>query len=96
MKLVLMHVTLEFPNGPPNKLVTQRAGPYQVMKRVDDSHYVVKELGHHKLYTVHISRLESFIFDMSRIDPLRIALKDKGEDIVESVLKKIRQRNVLF
>ena len=73
---------------PPSKLQTKRKGPYVVLGH-DGSTYQVKHLADHKITNVHISRLENFRSDATRVDPVTIAAKDQREFIVEEILEHL-------
>jgi hypothetical protein len=73
---------------PPSKLQTKRKGPYVVLSH-DGSTYQVKHLADHKISNVHISRLENFRSDATRVDPVTIAAKDQREFIVEEILEHL-------
>jgi hypothetical protein len=49
-------------------------------------HYKIKNVADQKISTVHVSRLEEFQIDRSRVDPMAVAAKDIREFVVESVL----------
>jgi hypothetical protein len=51
--------------------------------------YQIKHLADHKITNVHVSRLENFRCDATRVDPVTIAAKDQREFIVEEILEHL-------
>jgi hypothetical protein len=83
-------VLCEYPNqqirrGAPNKLHPVLKGPMKVIERHGDE-YVCEDLITHSRERVHVSRLRTFSNE-SNLDPTRVAMRDRGEFIVESVLE---------
>ena len=78
-------VLLEWPTGPPSKLMARKKGPYRVTKSVG-ADVTIKDLSNGKEMVVHINRLTPFIFDENRINPLEIAIKDKKEHFLEKII----------
>ena len=87
-------VTTSYPENqdgvskPPSKLLTKRKGPFVVLSHTGST-YQIKHLADHKITNVHISRLESFRNDATRVDPVTIAAKDQREFIVAEILEHL-------
>jgi transposase InsO family protein len=87
-------VTTSYPENqdgvskPPSKLLTKRKGPFVVLSHTGST-YQIKHLADHKITNVHISRLEGFRVDTTRVDPVTIAAKDQREFIVAEILEHV-------
>ncbi len=83
--LVAYPDTLDGKGRPPTKLMPIRKGPMKILDRNGDS-YEVLDLVSRQSDSVHISRIFPFLFDDTRIDPEKIAYRDKEEFEVEQIL----------
>lgn len=73
------------PGGQRHKMQLPKAGPYLVVNSVLDD-YTIQDLVNHKLITTHISNLSKFEFDDNRVDPKLVAIHNRGEFTVDSVV----------
>jgi hypothetical protein len=71
---------------PPAKLLTKRKGPFVILS-YDGPIYELKNAGDKKINYAHVSTLERFHYDISRVDPMAIAAKDHREFVVERILE---------
>ena len=84
-------VTVSYPQNmtgkskPPDKLLTQRKGPYEIVDQ-KGSTYTMRHIADNKIITRHISQLELFIYDPDSVDPMEVAAKDLKEFVVEEIL----------
>jgi hypothetical protein len=84
-------VTVSYPanhtgkSRPPGKLLTQRKGPYEVVKHIGST-YELRHVGDNTKISRHVSQLELFYYDPDTVDPMEIAAKDLKEFIVEEIL----------
>ena len=92
-----LHAGLEFysinsyvlytaPIGTSDKLKLKRRGPYQVVNKLD-SIYTIQDLLDGKLITTHIKNLRKFLYDPARTNPLDIAVQNRGEFFIDSILE---------
>jgi hypothetical protein len=79
------YVVLDPPEGRRPKLQTRKKGPYQVINIVG-SKYVLQDLLSGKNFETHISNLAPFNFDPSRTDPVKEAMNDSQEFLIEAIL----------
>jgi transposase InsO family protein len=84
-------VTVSYPQNmtgkskPPDKLLTQRKGPYEIVEQ-KGSTYTMRHVADNRIITRHISQLELFIYDPDSVDPMEVAAKDLKEFVVEEIL----------
>jgi hypothetical protein len=84
-------VTVSYPQNmsgkskPPDKLLTQRKGPYEVVEHTGST-YKLRHVADNKVIHRHISQLELFYYDPDSVDPMEVAAKDLKEFIVEEIL----------
>ena len=77
--------TLHNKGQPPTKLMTIKKGPMKILERHGDK-YEVLDLVSRKSEGIHISRIYPFLYDDTRVDPEKIAYRDKEEFEVEQIL----------
>ena len=82
------HPNQELRRGAPNKLAPVLKGPMKVISNNKDD-YLLQDLVTGKEEKVHIKRLKAFHFDANLFDPKAIALTDRGEFFVESIVDHI-------
>ena len=80
------YVLFTSPNGPGDKLELKHKGPYQVVNKLD-SIYTIQDLVDGKLITTHIKNLREFLYDPDRTDPMDIAVQNRGEFFIDSILE---------
>jgi transposase InsO family protein len=73
-----------FKKGPPNKLLTNLKGPYQVIDHELNT-YNLRDLGSEKLETHHVTDLRPFRYDPEYTDPVDVALADKELFVVDAI-----------
>ena len=52
-----------------------------------DSIYTIQDLVDGKLITTHIKNLREFLYDPDRTDPMDIAVQNRGEFFIDSILE---------
>ena len=80
------YVLYTAPTGTSDKLELKHRGPYQVVNKLD-SIYTIQDLVNGKLITTHIKNLREFLFDPARTNPLDIAVQNRGEFFIDSILE---------
>ena len=87
------YVLMEYPDDgfllrprPPNKLLTQLRGPLKVISNNGPAYTLRDETSTTKMIVAHVSRLRVFHYDLERVDPVQIAMKDTDQFLVESIL----------
>ena len=87
------YVLMEYPDDgfllrprPPNKLLTQLRGPLKVISNNGPAYTLRDETSTTKMVVAHVSRLRAFHYDLERVDPVQVAMKDTDQFLVESVL----------
>ena len=75
---VLVEYKNTFRRGPNSKLLPFLKGPLQVVNK-EKSKYYLKDLITQKVKPYHVKRLSQFNFDISKWDPLQVALRDTGD-----------------
>ena len=61
-------------------------GPYQVLNKLD-SIYTIQDLVDGKFNTTHINNLHEFHYDPERTNPIDIAVQNRGEFFIDSILE---------
>jgi hypothetical protein len=79
------YVLLEHPEGRPHKLKMTKRGPFQVTNIIGTK-YTLQDLLTGKSFDTHIANLSPFNFDPHRTDPTEVAMHDKEEFEIESIL----------
>ena len=79
------YVLLEYPEGRPHKLKMIKRGPFQVTNIVGTK-YTLQDLLTGKTFDTHIANLSPFNFDPHRTDPADVAMHDKEEFEIDSVI----------
>jgi hypothetical protein len=79
------YVLLDHPSGPRSKLSMTKSGPFRVVNIVGSA-YTIQDLLTSKNMTVHISTLTPFNYDADRTDPVEVAMHDKEEFVIDSIL----------
>jgi transposase InsO family protein len=74
-----------FKKGPPNKLLANLKGPYQVIEH-DQNTYKLRDLGSEKIVSHHVTDIHPFKYDPEHTDPVEVALTDKDLFIVDAVV----------
>jgi hypothetical protein len=74
------------PIGPSDKLELKHRGPYQVVNKLD-SIYTIQDLVDGKFITTHINNLREFHYDLGRTNPIDIAVQNRGEFSIDSILE---------
>jgi len=80
------YVLFTSPSGRGDKLELKHKGPYQVMNKLD-SIYTIQDLVDGKIITTHITNLREFHYDPARTDPKDVAVQNKGEFFIETILE---------
>ena len=75
---VLAEYKNTFRRGPQSKLMPFLKGPFQIMNK-EKSKYFLKDLITQKIKPYHVKRLTQFNLDVSKWDPLNVALRDTGD-----------------
>jgi transposase InsO family protein len=73
-----------FKKGPPNKVLTNLKGPYQVIAHELNA-YELRDLGSEKIETHHVTDLRPFKYDPEHTDPAEVALTDKQLFVVDAI-----------
>lgn len=84
------YVLVEYPSTlagkrPPNKLNTYRRGPLKVMDMIDNE-YTLQDCVSKTIEHVHLSRIYPFEYNPDKVDPEKIAYRDKNEFEVERII----------
>ena len=77
-----------FKKGPPNKLLTNLKGPYQVVEH-DQNTYMLRDLGTEKIVSHHVTDIHPFEYDPEHTDPVEVALADKDLFVVDAIVAHI-------
>ena len=80
------YVLYTAPTGPSDKLELKHRGPYQVVNKLD-SIYTIQDLVDGKFITTHINNLREFHYDPERTNPIDIAVQNRGEFFIDSILE---------
>ena len=93
------YVLLEHPEGRPHKLKMLKRGPFQVTNIVGTK-YTLQDLLTGKTFDTHIANLSPFNFDPHRTDPTDVAMHDKEEFEIDSIIAhrgdKTRRKTLQF
>ena len=84
------YVIASYPDGamgkrPPNKFLPKLKGPFRVVNRLGDK-YSVQNLVTGNTEDYHVTALRPFIYDDELVNPRDVALVDKQEFVIESIL----------
>jgi hypothetical protein len=85
--------TLNGKGKPPTKLMPIKKGPMKILERNGDK-YEVLDLVSRISDSVHISRIYPFLYDDTRVDPEKVAYRDKEEFEVEQILDDTIDLNI--
>ena len=72
--------------GPPNKMLTNLKGPFQVLGK-SGAQYTVRNLQSNKDETYHASAMQPFIYEPMDTDPADVAIRDQQEFVVEQIVQ---------
>ena len=82
------YVLLEYQGGlrkgPPNKMLTNLKGPYQVLSNVNAT-YKIRNLRTNRDEEHHISALRPFLYDPAVTDPIDVAIRNEQEFVVQEI-----------
>ena len=70
------YILFTAPTGTSDKLELKHRGPYQVVDKLDG-----------KLITTHTKNRREFLYDPARTNPLDIAVQNRGEFFIDSILE---------
>jgi len=70
---------------PPTKQHTYKRGPLKVIE-VSGNDYSLRDCITQKVEHVHVSRVYPFEYDPLKVDPEKIALRDRNEFVVERIM----------
>jgi hypothetical protein len=79
------YVLYTAPTGPSDKFELKHRGPYQVVNELD-SIYKIQDLVDGKFITTDINNLREFHYDPERINPIDIAVQNRTEFFIDSIL----------
>jgi len=78
-------------HAPPSKLHPKLRGPFKVISKTTRGNqgtiYTCENLVTNKLEDFHVTNLQPFIYDETKINPLEIALADNESFLVEKILR---------
>ena len=77
---------------PPNKTLTHKRGPMKIME-VNGDEYAVQDCITRDIEYVHVTRLSPFYYNPVRVDPEKIAYRDKGTFDVEAIVDHYNNGN---
>ena len=80
------YVLYTAPTGTSDKLELKHRGPYQIVNKLD-SIYTIQDLVDGKFITTHINNLREFHYDPERTNPIDIAVQNRGEFFIDSILE---------
>ncbi len=93
------YVLFEHPEGRTHKLKMLKRGPFQVIN-ITGSKYTIQDLVSGKTFDTHITNLSPFNYDVHRTDPKEVAIHDKEEFEIDSILAhrgdKFRRKTLEF
>jgi hypothetical protein len=86
MSPVNSYVLLKPPDGTRGKLQMPKAGPYNIVVRINRDKYSIQDLLTHKITDTHDSNLCGFRYDSSsNMDPVEVAARNAGEFFIDRI-----------
>ena len=86
--VLVQHRDNSLRSGPKSKLLPYKAGPYQVLQKLDKGMYTLRDLITQKPKDFHVSKLSEFRYDERTPQPISVAVTDSFDQfIIERVLE---------
>ena len=90
--VLVQHRDNSLRSGPKSKLLPYKAGPYQVLHKLDRGMYTLRDLITQKAKDYHVSKLSEFRYDERTSQPINVAATDSFDQFIIERVVEMRGR----